>query len=215
MEAQDGKMRLRDVLDTKGVLRLIESVPSPKAEPFKVWLANLGSERIDEVFDPEIAVKRSVEYYRKKGYDDKWIKSRLNGIVDRFKLTDTWAECGIIEDYEYGILTNEIYKSWSGMKASEYKNFKGIRKESLRDNMTDIEVVLTDLGELATREIAKEHKPFGLDENIKVARIGGEVASNTRKDLETKLGKSVVSNKNFLSYKYIDKNKLDLKGKKC
>lgn len=214
MEAQDGKMRLRDALDTKGILRLIESIPSPKAEPFKIWLANLGSERIDEVFDPEIAVKRSVEYYRKKGYDDKWIKTRLNGIVDRFKLTDTWAECGITEDYEYGILTNEIYKSWSGMKAHEYKNFKGIRKESLRDNMTDIEVVLTDLGELATREIAKEHKPFGLDENIKVARIGGEVANNTRKDLETKLGKSVVSNNNSLNYKYIDKNKLNLKYKK-
>lgn len=214
MQAPDGKMRLRDALNTKGILRLIESVPSPKAEPFKVWLANLGSERIDEVFDPEIAVKRSVEYYRKKGYDDKWIKSRLNGIVDRFKLTDTWAECGITEDYEYGILTNEIYKSWSGMKAHEYKDFKGIRKESLRDNMTDIEVVLTDLGELATREIAKEQKPFGLDENIKVARIGGEVANNTRKDLETKLGKSVVSNNNSLNYKYIDKNKLNLKDKK-
>lgn len=214
MEAQDGKMRLRDALDTKGILRLIESVPSPKAEPFKVWLASLGSERIDEVFDPEIAVKRSVEYYRKKGYDDKWIKMRLNGIVDRFKLTDTWAECGITEDYEFGILTNEIYKSWSGMKASEYKDFKGIRKESLRDNMTDIEVVLTDLGELATREIANVHKPFGLDENIKVARIGGEVANNTRKDLEIKLGKTVVSNNNSLNYKYIDKNKLNLKDKK-
>ena len=164
LKSKDGKYRETDVLNTKGILRLIESVPSPKAEPFKMWLANLGSERIDEVFNPELAVNRAVEYYRKKGYDDKWIKSRLTGIVDRFKLTDVWKESGIIKDYEYGILTNEIYKTWSGMKASEYKAYKGLRKESLRDNMTDIEVVLTDLGEIATRELAKEHKPYGLEE---------------------------------------------------
>ncbi len=165
MKAQDGKLRETDTLDTKGILRLIESVPSPKAEPFKLWLANLGSERIDEVFNPEIAVNRAVEYYRRRGYNDKWIKTRLTGIVDRFKLTDVWKEQGITKDYEYGILTNEIYKSWSGMKSSEYKKFKGIRKESLRDNMTDIEVALTDLGEIVTRELAKEHKPFGLEQN--------------------------------------------------
>ena len=155
LKSKDGKYRETDVLDTKGILRLIESIPSPKAEPFKMWLANLGSERIDEVFDPEIAVNRVVEYYRKRGYDDKWIKSRLTGIVDRFKLTDVWKGSGIVKDYEYGILTNEIYKSWSGMKASEYKAYKGLRKESLRDNMTDIEVALTDLGEIATRELVK------------------------------------------------------------
>lgn len=155
LKAKDGKMRYTDMLDTKNIFRLIESIPSPKAEPFKMWLANLGSERIDEVFDPEIAVNRAVEYYRKRGYDDKWIKSRLTGIVDRFKLTDVWKESGIVKDYEYGILTNEIYKSWSGMKASEYKAYKGLRKESLRDNMTDIEVALTDLGEIATRELVK------------------------------------------------------------
>lgn len=164
MLAPDGKIRLRDVMITRDIFRLIESVPSPKAEPFKMWLANLGSERIDEVFNPELAVNRAVEYYRKKGYDDKWIKSRLIGIVDRFKLTDVWKKSGIIKDYEYGILTNEIYKTWSGMKASEYKAYKGLRKESLRDNMTDIEVALTDLGEIATRELAKEHKPYGLEE---------------------------------------------------
>lgn len=164
MLAPDGKIRLRDVMITRDIFRLIESVPSPKAEPFKMWLANLGSERIDEVFNPELAVNRAVEYYRKKGYDDKWIKSRLIGIVDRFKLTDVWKKSGIIKDYEYGILTNEIYKTWSGMKASEYKTYKGLRKESLRDNMTDIEVALTDLGEIATRELAKEHKPYGLEE---------------------------------------------------
>ena len=172
MLASDGKMRLRDVLDTKGILRLIESVPSPKAEPFKVWLANLGSERIDEVFDPEIAVNRAVEYYRNKGYSDEWIKARLTGIVDRFKLTDVWKDGGINKPIEYALLTNEIYKGWSGMKSSEYKKLKGIRKESLRDNMTDIEVALTNIGEIATRDIAREERPHGLKENLKVAKRG-------------------------------------------
>lgn len=133
---KDGKSYLTDTLDTKGVLRLIESVPSPKAEPFKLWLANLGNERIDEVFDPEIAINRAVNYYRNKGYTDEWIKARLTGIVDRFKLTDIWKEGGITKPMEYAMLTNEIYKGWSGMKASEYKELKGLRKESLRDNMT-------------------------------------------------------------------------------
>ena len=204
MLAPDGKIRLRDVMITRDIFRLIESVPSPKAEPFKMWLANLGSERIDEVFNPELAVNRAVEYYRKKGYDDKWIKSRLIGIVDRFKLTDVWKKSGIIKDYEYGILTNEIYKTWSGMKASEYKAYKGLRKESLRDNMTDIEVALTDLGEIATRELAKEHKPYGLEENKKIARRGGNIAKITRDNLEKELGRTVISDKNVLNYEYID-----------
>ncbi len=160
MLAPDGKLRKRDAMVTKDILRLIESIPSRKAEPFKLWLASLGKERIDEVFDPEIAINRAVDYYRKRGYDDKWIKARLNGIVDRFKLTDVWKESGINKGYEYGILTNEIYKTWSGMKASEYKTYKGLRKESLRDNMTDIEVALTDLSEITTRELAKVHKPY-------------------------------------------------------
>jgi len=168
-KAKDGKMRNTDVLDTKGIFRLIESVPSPKAEPLKLWLASLGSERIDEVFDPEIAIKRSINYYRKRGYDDNWIEARLRGILSRNKLTDVWKENGITKNYEFGILTNEIYKTWSGMTASEYKEFKGIRKESLRDNMTDIEVVLTDLGEIAARELAKEKRPYGLEENKKIA----------------------------------------------
>ena len=209
LKAKDGKYRETDVLDTKGILRLIESVPSPKAEPFKLWLANLGSERIDEVFNPELAVNRAVEYYRKKGYDDKWIKSRLTGIVDRFKLTDVWKESGIIKDYEYGILTNEIYKTWSGMKASEYKAYKGLRKESLRDNMTDIEVALTDLGEIATRELAKEHKPYGLEENKNIARRGGNIAKITRDNLEKELGRTVISNKNVLNYEYIDEKLIE------
>ncbi len=199
---KDGKNYLTDTLDTKGILRLIESVPSPKAEPFKVWLASLGSERIDEVFDPEIAIKRSIDYYHKRGYTDEWIESRLKGILNRNKLTDVWKECGISSGVEYGILTNEIYKEWSGMKANEYKDFKGLRKESLRDNMTDIEVALTDLGEIATRELAKEHRPYGLEENKKIAKMGGNTAKVARDDLERKLGKSVVSNENSLNYKY-------------
>ena len=177
MKATDGKMRNTDVLDTEGILRLIESVPSPKAEPFKLWLAHLGKERIDEVFDPEIAINRAVSYYRNKGYTDEWIKKRLLGIIDRFKLTDIWKEGGIEKPFEYAILTNEIYKSWSGMKASEYKAYKGLRKESLRDNMTDIEIALTNIGEIATRDIAKLEHPQGLSENMKVAHRGGNVDS--------------------------------------
>ena len=204
LKAKDGKMRNTDMLDTQNIFRLIESIPSPKAESFKMWLASLGKERIDEVFDPELAVNRAIEYYRKRGYDDKWIKSRLTGIVDRFKLTDVWKESGITKDYEYGILTNEIYKSWSGMKASEYKAFKGLRKESLRDNMTDIEVVLTDLGEIATRKLAKEHKPFGLEQNKKIAKMDGSAAKAARDNIEKNLGKTVISNQNLLNYEYID-----------
>lgn len=154
-KAKDGKLRNTDVLDTKGILRLIESVPSSKAEPFKVWLANLGNERINEVFNPELAINRAVNYYRNKGYNDEWIKKRILGIIDRFKLTDIWKDGGISKPVEYALLTNEIYKSWSGMKANEYKAYKGIRKESLRDNMTDIELALTNIGEIAARDIAK------------------------------------------------------------
>ena len=207
LKAKDGKMRNTDTLDTKGILRLIESVPSPKAEPFKLWLARLGKERIDEVFDPEIAIKRAINYYRNRGYDDKWIKARLNGILDRNKLTDIWKESGINEGYEYAILTNDIYREWSGMTAKEYKEFKGLRKESLRDNMSDIEVLLADIGEITTRELAKKHKPYGLNENRKIAKAGGEVASNTRKDIEEKLGENVISKNNNLNYQYIDNNK--------
>ena len=204
---KDGKFYNTDVLDTKGILRLIESVPSPKAEPFKLWLAGLGKERIDEVFDPEIAIKRAINYYRNSGYDDKWIKARLNGILNRNKLTDIWKESGINDGYEYAILTNDIYREWSGMTAKEYKEFKGLRKESLRDNMSDIEVMLADIGEITTRELAKKHKPYELNENRKIAKAGGEVASNTRKDIEEKLGENVISKDNNLNYQYIDDNK--------
>lgn len=204
---KDGKNYLTDTLDTKGILRLIESVPSPKAEPFKLWLANLGSERIDEVFDPEVAANRVVNYYRAKGYTDEWIKQRLIGIVDRFQLTDIWKDSGIEHPIEFALLTNEIYKTWSGMKANEYKEFKGIRKESLRDNMTDIEVLLTDLGEVATRDISREEHPKGFKENMSVAKRGGQVAKDARNSYEKATSKSAISKNNSLNYKYIDDNK--------
>ena len=179
-------------------------------------LAQMGKERIDEVFDPELAVNRAIDYYRNQGYNDKWIEARLKGILDRKKLTDVWKENGIKQNYEYAILTNEIYQSWSGMKASEYKDYKNIRKESLRDNMTDIEVALTDLGEIATRELAKEHRPYGLKANREVAKMGGHAAKVARDDLEKNLGKSVISKENALNYKYIEDKKLieDKKNKK-
>lgn len=212
MLAQDGKIRKRDALNTENILRLIESVPSPKAEPFKLWLASLGNERINEVFDPEIAINRAVNYYRKKGYTDEWIKKRLLSIVDRFKLTDVWKENGIDKPFEYAMLTNEIYKSWSGMKANEYKKIKGLRKESLRDNMTDIELALTNIGEIATRDIAKEEKPFGLKENMSVAKRGGNVAKGAREVYEKEVKKSAISSGNYLNYQYLDddtRKKLD------
>lgn len=205
---KDGKNYLTDTLDTKGILRLIESVPSPKAEPFKLWLANLGSERVDEVFDPEIAVNRAINYYRNKGYSDEWIKSRLIGILDRFKLTDIWKDGGINKPLEYAMLTNEIYKGWSGMKASTYKAYKGLRKESLRDNMTDIEIALTNIGEIAARDIAKVEKPQGLDENMKVAYRGGNVANNARISYERETKKSAISKENALNYQYKNEDKL-------
>jgi len=201
---KDGKSYSTDTLNTKGILRLIESVPSPKAEPFKLWMASLGSERIDEVFDPEIAINRAVNYYRNKGYSDEWIKARLTGIVDRFKLTDVWKEGGITKPMEYALLTNEIYKGWSGMKASEYKSYKGLRKESLRDNMTDIEVALTNIGEIATRDIARQEHPQGLTENLKVAKRGGGVAKGTRDLYEKETNKSALSKENALNYQYVD-----------
>lgn len=208
LKAQDGKMRETDTLDTKGILRLIESVPSPKAEPFKLWLAGLGNERISEVFDPELAVNRAVTYYRNKGYSDEWIRRRLVSIVDRFKLTDIWKEGGINSPIEYAELTNEIYKGWSGMKANEYKAYKGLRKESLRDNMSEIEVALTNIGEIATRDIAKDEHPYGLEENINVAKRGGNVAKGAREAYEKETRKSAVSSKNNLSYQYKAEEKL-------
>ena len=199
---KDGKNYLTDALDTKGILRLIESVPSPKAEPFKLWLANLGSERVDEVFDPSIGIDKMIDFYLNKGYTLEWIELRIKAIINRKKLTNTWKEGGIKENKEYAILTNDIYKEWSGMTASEYKKFKNIRKENLRDNMTDIEVALADLGEIATRELAKEHKPYGLAQNRKIAQMGGSASKAAKDNIEQNLGHSIITNKNKLSYKY-------------
>ncbi len=208
MKAKDGKRRFTDTLDTEGILRLTQSVPSPKAEPFKMWLATLGKERIDEVFDPSIGIDKMINFYLSKGYTLEWIEQRIKAIINRKKLTSTWKENGISDGVQFGILTNEIYKSWSGMKASEYKQHKSIRKESLRDNMTDIEVALTDLGEIATRELVREHKPKGLEANKEVARIGGHAAKVARDDLEKNLGRTIISKENSLGYKYTYKDKL-------
>jgi len=213
MLAPDGKMRMRDAMNTKDILRLIESVPSPKAEPFKLWLASLGDERINEVFDPSKGIDQMIDFYLRKGYSLEWIEARIKAIIDRKKLTRTWKDSGINEGTEFAILTNEIYKEWSGMTASQYKAYKNIRKESLRDNMTDIEVALTDLGELATRELAKVHKPQGLEQNKKVAKRGGNIAKKTRDNLEKELGKSVISNENSLKYEYIEDKLIEEKNK--
>ena len=208
MKAKDGKMRETDTLDTEGIFRLIESVPSPKAEPFKLWLAKLGREKIDEVFDPSKGIDQMIDFYLKKGYTLEWIETRINAIIDRKELTKVWHDNGIKEGKEYAILTNEIYKEWSGMTAQEYKTYKGIRKENLRDNMSKIEVILTDLGEAATEELAKKHKPQGLEENKKIAKLGGHAAKSARDDLEKNLGNSVISKDNQLSYKYIDEKEI-------
>ena len=207
LKAQDGKYRLTDVVDIEGMFRIIESIPSKNAEPIKQWLAHLGKERIDEVFDPSLTMQRTIDIYRAKGYDEAWISKRIKGIQGRKRLTDVWKDGGVEKTREYAMLTNEIYKSWSGMKVNEYKVFKGIRKESLRDNMTDIEVLLTDLGEIATRDIAESEHPQGFKENMKVARIGGQVASDARKSYEKATKKSAISNQNALNYQYIDDKK--------
>ena len=204
LKARDGKYRMTDVVDIEGMFRIIESIPSPNAESMKLWLARLGKERIDEVFDPSITIQRAIDTYRAKGYDEDWIIKRIKGIQDRKKLTDVWNSNGITEEVEYAMFTNEIYKEWSGFTAKQYKQHKGLRKESLRDNMTDIEVALADLGEIATRELAKEHRPLGLEQNRKVAKMGGHAAKVARDDIEKNLGRSVVSKDNALSYKYVE-----------
>ena len=204
LKAQDGKYRMTDVVDIEGMFRIIESIPSKNAEPIKQWLAKLGSERIDETFDPSISIQRTIDLYRAKGYDEEWIIKRIKGIQDRKKLTDVWKDNGVKTDIEYAILTNEIYKEWSGMTAVEYKSFKGLRKESLRDNMSDLEVLLADIGETTTRELAKMKRPYGLEENKKVAIQGGSVAKNTRNNIEDLFGESIVTKNNQLDYKYIE-----------
>ena len=211
LKAHDGKYRLTDVVDIEGMFRIIESIPSKNAEPIKGWLAKLGSERIDEVFDPSLAAQRAIDIYRAKGYDEKWITKRLKGIQDRKELTDIWQENGITDGKEYAILTNEIYKEWSGMTAKEYKQYKGLRKESLRDNMDNIEIILTDLSEETTKRLSEKHKPQGLEQNKEVARMGGHAAKVAREYIERNLGESVVIKQNRLNYEYKDEIKIEMK----
>ena len=208
LKSQDGKYRMTDVCDIEGMFRIIESIPSKNAEPIKQWLAHLGKERVDETFDPSIALQRAIDLYRTKGYDEEWIAKRMKSIQERKKLTDVWKENGIESNIEYAILTNEIYKEWSGMTAKEYKQYKGLRKENLRDNMDNIELILTDLSEEATKRLATKQKPNGLKENIKVAKMGGHAAKVAREDIEKNLGESVVSKTNKLNYEYIEDKKV-------
>lgn len=193
MLAPDGKMRMRDAMDNKGVLRLVQSIPSPKAEPFKMWLAQVGSERLDEIADPEKAILRGAEFYRAKGYTEGWINQRLQTIEMRKELTDEWKARGIERDKDYAILTNEMTKAWSGLTVKEYKAVKGLKKENLRDNMTNIELVLNMLAEVTTTAISKSRQPETFTESKQIAREGGAVAKNARTDIEERLGGSVIS----------------------
>ena len=206
MTAKDGKERLTDVVNTKDLLRLIQSIPSKKAEPFKIWLAQVGSDRLDEIADPQKAIDRAVETYRQKGYPEEWITQRMMTIKMRKELTDEWQHRGITKDKEYAILTNEMTKAWSGMTVQEYKQLKGIKKENLRDNMTNIELVLNMLAEVTTTEMSKAQKPNSFEENKRVAREGGEVAKTAKSAYEARVGRKVISsinaeNKNLLEVK--------------
>ena len=193
MLAQDGKMRLTDVADTKQLLRLIQSIPSPKAEPFKIWLAQVGAERLDEIADPEKAILRGADFYRAKGYTENWINQRLQTIEMRKELTDEWKTRGIEQERDYAILTNEMTKAWSGLSIKEYKKLKGLKKENLRDNMTNIELVLNMLAEVTTTAISNSKEPETFGESLSIAKEGGSVAKNARTDIESRIGKSVVS----------------------
>jgi hypothetical protein len=196
LPAADGKMRLTDVLDTKGILRLVQSVPSPKAEPFKMWLAKVGSDRLDEIADPEKAILRGADFYRAKGYTEGWINQRLQTIEMRKELTDEWKKRGIESEKDYAILTNEMTKAWSGLTVKEYKEKKGLKKENLRDNMTNIELVLNMLAEVTSTAISKQEEPETFEENRKVAIRGGKVANSAKEEYEKETGLKVVSELN-------------------
>ncbi|MBO4262163.1 MAG: phage antirepressor protein, partial [Clostridia bacterium] len=195
MQSSDGKYYKTDCLDTKGVLRLVQSIPSPKAEPFKMWLAEVGKERIEETLDPELIAERLAATYERKGYTREWINQRLMAISARKELTDEWKDRGVTQNKEYAILTDEITKAWSGMSTRQYKNLKGLKKESLRDNMSTTELVLNMLAETATRELSEAEKPDGLNQNISVAKKGGKIAGDARKAIEKETGKPVITNK--------------------
>ena len=203
MTAADGKKRLTDVADTEQLLRIIQTIPSPKAEPFKLWLARVGRERIEETIDPEQAIDRALETYLKKGYSEEWVHQRLLAIRIRNELTDEWNKRGLEKGREYAILTDEISKAWSGMTTRQYKNLKGLKKENLRDNMSDLELVLNMLAEASTTGISRVEKPEGMAENLAVAQRGGRVAGNARKELEQEMGRPVISAENARTMKLI------------
>ena len=209
MTAKDGKSRLTDVVSTKDLLRLVQSIPSPKAEPFKMWLAQVGSERLDEIADPEKAILRGADFYRAKGYTEGWINQRLQTIEMRKELTDEWKNRGVEQEKDYAILTNEMTKAWSGLSVKEYKELKGLKKENLRDNMTNIELVLNMLAEVTTTAMSREQKPENMEENKRVAREGGEVAKTAKDAYEKRVGKKAVSSLNAS-----DKKLLEIKSEK-
>lgn len=203
MQASDGKYYLTDAADTEVMLRIIQSIPSPKAEPFKLWLAQVGYERLEETADPELAINRALKTYLQKGYSREWINQRLKSIEIRKELTDEWETRGVKEGLEFAILTNEITEAWAGLTTKQYKNLKGLKKENLRDNMTNLELVLNMLAETATTEISQKRQPKNFPENKKVAREGGTIAGNARKEIETKTGKKVITSKNAKGLKLL------------
>ena len=204
MTASDGKKRLTDVADTEQLLRIVQSIPSPKAEPFRAWLAQVGRERIEETIDPELTIERALETYLKKGYTREWINQRLQAIQVRKELTDEWDARGVQKGVEYAILTDEISRAWSGMSTRQYKNLKGLKKENLRDNMTTLELVLNMLAEATTTQFSKDRKPTTFQENLEVAKAGGQVAGRTRKDIESQSNTPVISPKNAaVSYTHL------------
>ena len=198
LKSTDGKSYKTDVADMQGIFRIIQSVPSPKAEPFKMWLAEVGKERIDEIIDPELTIDRALEAYARKGYSREWINQRLQAIQVRKELTDTWQDHGVKDGNEYAILTNEISKAWAGMTTREYRDFKGLKKENLRDNMSTTELILNMLAETATKDIAEAKNPQGLEENKQVAQDGGSIAGDARKSIESRTGKPVITSKNAI-----------------
>ena len=204
MPAADGKMRMTDVANMEQLLRIIQSIPSPKAEPFKQWLAQVGKERLDETIDPQIAIERAVETYRKQGYSEKWIKQRMNSIDARNELTAEWHRAGVESSKDFAALTNVLTKAWSGLTVGQYKGLKGLHKENLRDNMTTTELALNMLAEASAAELSKDRNPKGLDESKKVTAQGGKIAGNARKELEEALGRSVISASNSDDKKLLD-----------
>jgi len=209
MRAEDGKMRLTDVANTEQLLRIIQSIPSPKAEPFKLWLAAVGRDRIDETLDPELTIDRALETYLKKGYSREWINQRLQAIQVRKELTDEWQNKGVKKGPEYAILTDEISKAWSGMTTRQYKHYKGLKKENLRDNMSTLELVLNMLAEATTTEISKEQKPETFEDNRQVARSGGEVAGIARIEAEKRTGKPVITPQNAVDFSKLISNVIE------